>query len=98
MSDAATSPNPTVYQLRVVLAGISPPIWRRLLVPATIAQLHDILQSSLPGLRTSPTQMITTTTARDSRTPAPRRQTLTTTRPSTTISTRPTTAEVVPCW
>ncbi len=33
-----------MYQLRVVLAGISPLIWRRLLVPATatIAELHDI--------------------------------------------------------
>lgn len=38
---------PGVYQLRVVLAGISPLIWRRLLVPAqtTIAGLHSILQT-----------------------------------------------------
>lgn len=36
----------TVYQLRVVLAGISPMVWRRLLVPAdtTVAGLHEILQ------------------------------------------------------
>ncbi len=36
----------TVYQLRVVLAGISPMVWRRLLVPAetSIADLHEILQ------------------------------------------------------
>jgi hypothetical protein len=36
----------TVYQLRVVLAGISPLVWRRLLVPAetSIADLHEILQ------------------------------------------------------
>lgn len=36
----------TVYQLRVVLAGISPMVWRRLLVPAetSIAGLHEILQ------------------------------------------------------
>ncbi len=35
------------YQLRVVLHGISPLIWRRLLVPATatIAELHVILQT-----------------------------------------------------
>lgn len=36
----------SVYQLRVVVAGISPLIWRRLLVPAeaTIAELHAVLQ------------------------------------------------------
>lgn len=39
---------PSVYQLRVVLHGISPLIWRRLLVPATatIAELHTILQTA----------------------------------------------------
>ncbi|MGH3722050.1 MAG: plasmid pRiA4b ORF-3 family protein [Pseudonocardiaceae bacterium] len=48
MSDAATSSNPAVYQLRVVLAGVSPLIWRRLLVPAeaTIAELHAVLQAA----------------------------------------------------
>jgi len=37
---------PRIYQLRVVLRGISPLIWRRLLVDSdtTLAQLHDILQ------------------------------------------------------
>ncbi len=46
MSDAASSSNPAVYQLRVVLAGICPLIWRRLLVPAeaTIAEVHAVLQ------------------------------------------------------
>lgn len=36
-----------IYQLRVVIAGVSPLIWRRLLVPAdtTIAGLHTILQT-----------------------------------------------------
>lgn len=36
-----------IYQLRVVIAGISPLIWRRLLVAAdtTIAELHTILQT-----------------------------------------------------
>jgi hypothetical protein len=34
MSEVATSPGPAVFQLRVVLAGINPLIWRRLLVPA----------------------------------------------------------------
>jgi len=38
----------TVYQLRVVVHGISPLIWRRLLVPdqATIAGLHAIVQTA----------------------------------------------------
>jgi len=37
-----------VYQLRVVLAGISPMVWRRLLVPAetSIAGLHAIMQTA----------------------------------------------------
>jgi Plasmid pRiA4b ORF-3-like protein len=37
----------TVYRLRVVVAGISPLIWRRLEVPAdtTIARLHAIIQT-----------------------------------------------------
>jgi hypothetical protein len=35
-----------IYQLRIVLRGISPLIWRRVLVhdTATLAQLHDIIQ------------------------------------------------------
>ena len=38
----------TVYQLRVVLAMISPLVWRRLLVPAetSVAGLHEILQTA----------------------------------------------------
>lgn len=37
---------PIIYQLRVVLEGVSPLIWRRLLVPGdySIADLHFILQ------------------------------------------------------
>jgi len=37
---------PDIYQLRIVLKGISPLIWRRLLVcrDTTLAQLHNILQ------------------------------------------------------
>ena len=36
----------SIYQLRAVLRGISPLIWRRLLVRSdtTIVQLHEILQ------------------------------------------------------
>jgi len=36
-----------VYQLRVMVRGVSPLIWRRLLIPAdstTIAGLHAVLQ------------------------------------------------------
>jgi hypothetical protein len=38
-----------IYQLQVTLLGTSPPIWRRLLVPAnmTLAQLHDVLQTAM---------------------------------------------------
>jgi Plasmid pRiA4b ORF-3-like protein len=41
-----SSAQPSVYQLRVVLRGISPLIWRRLLVRSdtTLAHLHDMLQ------------------------------------------------------
>ena len=40
---------PVVYQLRVVLRGVSPLIWRRLLVrsDSTIADLHATLQIAL---------------------------------------------------
>ena len=42
------APLPSVYQLRVVVRGVSPLIWRRLLVPAdtTIAGLHAVLQTA----------------------------------------------------
>jgi Plasmid pRiA4b ORF-3-like protein len=37
-----------IYQLRVVLCGVSPLVWRRLLVVSetSIAELHEILQSA----------------------------------------------------
>jgi hypothetical protein len=40
-----------IYQLRVVLCGVSPLVWRRLLVVSTtsIAELHEILQSAFGG-------------------------------------------------
>ena len=40
---------PEVFQLKVTLLGTKPPIWRRLLVPATLtlAQLHDLLQTAM---------------------------------------------------
>jgi Plasmid pRiA4b ORF-3-like protein len=39
-------PDPVVYQLRVVLRGVSPLVWRRLLVRSdtTVAELHEVLQ------------------------------------------------------
>ena len=42
-------PNAVVYQLKVALRGISPLIWRRLLVHAdtSIADLHLILQLAM---------------------------------------------------
>lgn len=41
-------PPTTVYRLRVVVAGVSPLIWRRLLVPdrASVADLHAVLQAA----------------------------------------------------
>jgi hypothetical protein len=45
----AKPPIRKVYQLKVSLHGISPMIWRRLLVPTTttIAHLHGAIQTSL---------------------------------------------------
>jgi len=38
-----------VYQIKVTLLGTKPPIWRRLVVPAsiTLAKLHDVLQTAM---------------------------------------------------
>ena len=48
MAERGVAVTGTVYQLRVVLAGISPLVWRRLLVPAetSVAGLHEILQTA----------------------------------------------------
>jgi len=42
-------PDPIIYQLKVVLLGVSPMIWRRLLVysTSTISDLHYILQITM---------------------------------------------------
>jgi hypothetical protein len=47
MADTSSCPGTTVYQLRVVIAGISPLIWRRLevTVGTTVAGLHNIVQA-----------------------------------------------------
>jgi transposase len=44
MPEASVS-SPVIYQLRVVLCGVSPLVWRRLLVisETSLAQLHEIL-------------------------------------------------------
>ncbi len=46
-SDRSTSP---IYQLKVTLANIRPPIWRRLQVRGDISlfRLHEILQRAMP--------------------------------------------------
>ena len=38
-----------VFQLRVRLEGIDPPVWRRVLVPGGVrlAKLHDIFQAAM---------------------------------------------------
>jgi hypothetical protein len=42
-------PDPAIYQLKLVLQGISPMIWRRLLIcdDSTIADLHCIAQIAM---------------------------------------------------
>ena len=49
MSEPLACSEPVVYQLRVVLRGVSPLIWRRLLIrsDSTIAELHATLQRVL---------------------------------------------------
>ena len=48
MADTSSCPGVNVYRLRVVIAGISPLIWRRLEVTAgtTVAGLHAIVQTA----------------------------------------------------
>ncbi len=46
MASAAES----IYQLKITLEQIKPPIWRRVLVPATVtlADLHEVIQAVMP--------------------------------------------------
>ena len=39
MPEPPTNPEPMVYQLRVVLRGVSPLIWRRLLIRSNSGEL-----------------------------------------------------------
>ncbi len=43
------APTGDIVKLKVTLQGISPPIWRRLLIPAamTLRDLHEVLQTSM---------------------------------------------------
>ncbi len=43
------APTGDIVKLKVTLQGISPPIWRRLLIPAamTLHDLHEVLQTSM---------------------------------------------------
>ena len=38
-----------LYQIKITLKEITPPIWRRVIVPAdyTLADLHDVIQISM---------------------------------------------------
>jgi hypothetical protein len=38
-----------IYQLKITLSGVKPPIWRRVLVPCdlTLAHLHTVLQTAM---------------------------------------------------
>ena len=47
--DSDYSEAPPVLQLRISLRGVSPPVWRRLLIPGqiTIAQLHHVMQLAM---------------------------------------------------
>jgi Plasmid pRiA4b ORF-3-like protein len=53
-TETVTSPRmvweqPSAVQIRVVLDGMKPPVWRRVVVPldTTLAQLHHILQAAM---------------------------------------------------
>ena len=42
-------PAPKIYQLKVTLKRVRPPVWRRIQVPADLllSELHDVLQDAM---------------------------------------------------
>ena len=50
-STVANDPQPAiaVMQLRMALRGLSPPVWRRVLIPEhiTLARLHEVIQAAM---------------------------------------------------
>jgi tetratricopeptide (TPR) repeat protein len=46
VSEDESRPRPVAFQLKVSLKGVSPPVWRRLLVPPdiTLHRLHEVIQ------------------------------------------------------
>ena len=42
------TPEPRVYQLKITIRGIRPPVWQRVRVPGnlTFLRLHDIIQDA----------------------------------------------------
>ena len=49
MATKRTNSPRDIYQIKVTLLGTKPPIWRRLVVPASmsLAKLHDVLQTAM---------------------------------------------------
>lgn len=49
MATKRTDSAQDIYQIKVTLLGTKPPIWRRLVVPASISlvKLHDVLQTAM---------------------------------------------------
>jgi hypothetical protein len=43
------TPKTKIFQLKIALAGIRPPVWRRVLPPGetTLAELHDVVQVAM---------------------------------------------------
>ncbi len=46
-----SSRSSVIYQIKITLRNIRPPVWRRVLVPSnfTLAQLHEVIQTAMGG-------------------------------------------------